>query len=117
MDAELARATDLLKRFTINVHPNGTITLTSKERKKMGFMDLPIEIRNEIHRLLLINPILAERFSVSKHGGFGAYIAYQLSPALFTVSKQTHIEASAILYGETDFSYGSATHIPTNTTT
>jgi hypothetical protein len=105
MDLDFARVPDLLNNFTVNIHPNGTITLTpkEKERKKPGFIDIPIEIRNEIYRLLLVNPIQAESSSVGKEGGYGANISYEFSLALLRVSKKIYLEASAMLYGQNRF--------------
>jgi hypothetical protein len=37
MDLDFARVPDLLKNFTVNIHPNGTITLTPKENERKKY--------------------------------------------------------------------------------
>jgi hypothetical protein len=97
---ELARVAALLN-LNVKIYRNGAVTLTSKA-KKTEFIDLPIEIRNEIYRLLLVNPLLEESSSVGLYEEFNPH-KYELSPALLQVSKQIHHEASSILYGQNRF--------------
>jgi len=58
---------------------------------------LPLELRNEIYSLLLINPLLGEAASTDVVSRF------KLSPAILQTSKQIRDEASVILYGENTF--------------
>ena len=62
---------------------------------------IPVEVRIEIYKYLLINPILGKPDSI--HGGFssryGSTIKYELTPGVLGTCHQIYLEASPILYG------------------
>jgi hypothetical protein len=61
----------------------------------MGYFDkLPLEIRREIYKYLLVNPILAIEDALEKE------IAYELDPAILRTCRQIHNEASEVLYSQ-----------------
>ena len=64
---------------------------------------LPVELRREIYRYLLVDPILGQAQSISKHSAYGAEYRYGLTPSILTVCKQVYTEASQILYEENTF--------------
>lgn len=64
---------------------------------------MPPEVRIEIYRLLLVNPLLSEYHSVRENDGFGALIQYDIHPAILAVNHQVHNEAFEILYGDNKF--------------
>jgi hypothetical protein len=61
---------------------------------------IPIEVRIEIYKNLLINPILGEPDCI--HGGFssryGSTLPYGLTPGILGTCHQIYVEASPILY-------------------
>jgi len=68
---------------------------------------LPIEIRNEIYKLLLVNPVLATPAVLESWYLYDLHHTqihkYRLSPSLLRTCHQIHQEASAILYGQNTF--------------
>jgi hypothetical protein len=71
----------------------------------------PIEVRNKIYELLLVNPILRHCTSTlseleSNATGWGfhtEYRKYGLSPNILLTCRQVYAEASKILYGSNSF--------------
>ncbi|PQE23079.1 hypothetical protein CJF32_00004472 [Rutstroemia sp. NJR-2017a WRK4] len=62
---------------------------------------LPIEIRSEIYKLLLVNPILGT-FAAVEHGeGIHQKIKYDLDPEILMTCRQIYQEASDIFYAQT----------------
>ncbi|PQE23077.1 hypothetical protein CJF32_00004473 [Rutstroemia sp. NJR-2017a WRK4] len=76
----------------------------------MGTLDkLPLEIRREIYKYLLVNPVLGtdealeEEWSDSEAafgGNFVPRTRYRLTPAIIRTCRQVHSEASEILYSQ-----------------
>ena len=67
---------------------------------------LPIELRNEIYELLLVNPFLADEESIRPKCNFGEFIQYDLNPAILRICRQVSEEALSILYGRNTFIIG-----------
>lgn len=77
------------------------------------FLDkIPIELRDIIYSLVLVNPILGEPSSILEAANFGELTAYGLGPGLLATCKQIHSEASCILYAKNTFimSFGVSDH-------
>ncbi|RDL31999.1 uncharacterized protein BP5553_09401 [Venustampulla echinocandica] len=68
-----------------------------------SFLGIPRELRNEIYKLLLVDPVLGEYSSVCEYDHFGGRSQYNLHPAILAVSHQIHNESSNILYGHNLF--------------
>ncbi|PVH78697.1 hypothetical protein DL98DRAFT_655909 [Cadophora sp. DSE1049] len=64
---------------------------------------LPPEIRLQIYRLLLVNPMLADTSSITEDDCNGAYTNYDLHPQILTTCRQIQQEACEVLYGENIF--------------
>ncbi|PVH73865.1 hypothetical protein DL98DRAFT_42879 [Cadophora sp. DSE1049] len=79
------------------------LPLTLPHNPDATLMGLPAEVRIMIYELLLINPILGELASISKHDHYGAHQSYELHPAVIGVCKQVQTEATPILYGRNTF--------------
>ncbi|TGO31914.1 hypothetical protein BHYA_0382g00070 [Botrytis hyacinthi] len=59
---------------------------------------IPIECRKQIWECLLYNPLLGEAFATYDYG-----VAFELSPAVLRVNKQTYNEGMDVLYGRNRF--------------
>ncbi|PMD15046.1 hypothetical protein NA56DRAFT_664190 [Hyaloscypha hepaticicola] len=69
------------------------------------FLDvIPIEVRNLIYELLLVNPILEEASSISRKSTFGESAKYGLIPAILRTCRQIESEASKALYSKKTYS-------------
>lgn len=64
---------------------------------------LPLEIRQMVYELLLVNPILGGIASISKYQDYGANSKYDLYPAILGVNRQVWEEASHTLYTVNNF--------------
>ena len=66
---------------------------------------IPVEVRIEIYKYLLINPILGKPDSI--HGGFssryGSTISAELTPGVLGTCHQIYLEASPYYMGRTQF--------------
>lgn len=67
------------------------------------FKKLPLEMRREIYKHVLFNPLLGQTDAIVPQLNSGATQSYELSPALLQVSKQMYEEASDALYGSNTF--------------
>ena len=66
---------------------------------------IPVEVRIEIYRCLLKNPILGEPNSINNRfdSGYGSEIKYGLTPGILNTCHRIYNEASSIIYGENTF--------------
>jgi hypothetical protein len=76
---------------------------SSKTRSACIFFDkFPLEVRRDIYKYLLVNPMLGhsemENHSYGDNGQ-SKYIEYDLSPSLLLTCRQMYIEAADVLYG------------------
>jgi hypothetical protein len=67
------------------------------------FTGVPFDIRAAIYEYILYNPLLAQSLSVSKYSGYGATIAYDLSPQLLVLSRHINKETHKFLYERNTF--------------
>jgi hypothetical protein len=79
------------------------LTARIKRDSKCYFLEtIPVEVRIEIYKYLLINPILGKPDCI--HGGFssryGSTLKYELTPGVLGTCHQIYLEASPILYGQ-----------------
>ena len=79
------------------------VTSASKSATVSPFFDkLPVEIRNEIYRLLLVNPALGR---TELHLVDLQEVKYELAVQILYTCKQTYEEGSRILYSDNTFSF------------
>jgi hypothetical protein len=83
-------------------------TQTSTGNTGSPFLDkFPLEIRNEVYKHMLCNPILAEPTFVQRTDkwclSWPHYVAYDLSPAILQTCRQIYEEASIVLYERNTF--------------
>jgi len=66
---------------------------------------IPIEIRNDIYRLMLFNPILGGPESIydPDRFGYGSGREYGISPAILQTCRRINAEASSVLYEQNTF--------------
>ncbi|TGO44871.1 hypothetical protein BCON_0452g00030 [Botryotinia convoluta] len=64
---------------------------------------MPLEIRRDILKYILLNPELGTASCIHRDEGWGSKIKYELQPAILRVCKQLHAEGVGILYGENRF--------------
>ncbi|TGO44726.1 hypothetical protein BOTNAR_0755g00020 [Botryotinia narcissicola] len=64
---------------------------------------MPLEIRKEILKYLLLNPELGTISCIHSDEGWGSKIKYELQPAILRVCKEFHAEGVEMLYGENWF--------------
>ncbi|KAF7897191.1 hypothetical protein EAF00_005419 [Botryotinia globosa] len=64
---------------------------------------MPLEIRREILKYLLLNPELDTASCIHSDDGRGSKIKYELQPAVLRVCKEFHAEGVEMLYGENWF--------------
>ncbi|TGO31913.1 hypothetical protein BHYA_0382g00060 [Botrytis hyacinthi] len=64
---------------------------------------MPLEIRREILKYLLLNPELGTASCIHSDDGWGSKIKYELQPAILRVCKEFHAEGVEMLYGENWF--------------
>ncbi|KAF7948457.1 uncharacterized protein EAE97_003868 [Botrytis byssoidea] len=64
---------------------------------------MPLEIRREILKYLLLNPELGRVSCIHSNEGWGSKIKYGLQPAILRVCKEFHAEGVEMLYGENWF--------------
>ncbi|TGO14194.1 hypothetical protein BTUL_0056g00010 [Botrytis tulipae] len=64
---------------------------------------MPLEIRREILKYLLLNPELGTASCIHSDEGWGSKIKYELQPAILRVCKEFHAEGVEMLYGENCF--------------
>jgi len=77
---------------------------TAGPASKCYFLDtIPIEVRNMIYKLLLVNPILGTPASITKKDSFGKDTKYGLEPSILGTCQQILSEASSILYEKNTF--------------
>ncbi|TGO26376.1 hypothetical protein BPAE_0061g00480 [Botrytis paeoniae] len=68
------------------------------------FLDkVPLEVRNQIYKELLVNNILGTADSVSRSESYGADTKYDLSPQVLRVCHQIYVESLDVLYKENTF--------------
>ena len=76
----------------------------TKPRTKCYFLQtIPLEVRNMIYELLLVNPFLGQAPSVHSHWEYGAKMKYRLEPAIIRTCQQISTEASNVLYAKNTF--------------
>jgi len=108
LKAELSKALQREKTLQAQLHSSTSksVQLESKSASanlaKCPLLDtLPLEIRRQIYRNLLVNPIVGTKESVIDN--FGAYTKYGLAPEILVTCRQINEEATSILYGSTPF--------------
>ncbi|KAF7879483.1 hypothetical protein EAF04_000679 [Stromatinia cepivora] len=81
--------------------PSTTIPSGHNSTSKLKL--IPLELRREIWKYLLLNPDLGRASSIQKKDNYGAKAKYGLVPVILRVCKQFHEEGMQILYGENQF--------------
>jgi hypothetical protein len=94
---------NVLKRLQQIVASEHSENLVSSPEKYCFIETIPIEVRNPIYELPLVNPILGEPASISKKKRFGERAIYRLEPAIIRTCRQISSESSKALYNRNMF--------------
>lgn len=82
--------------------PHPSVQSSEPRSACIFFHKFPLEVRRDIYKYLLVNPMLGHSEMEDRtygDNGQSKYIEYDLSPSLLRTCRQMYIEAADVLYG------------------